>query len=100
MAKFIVGIPVVTKVSSVVVDTQLPVGRHRFQLEVLNDTDQKSTPDIVVVQVSELNGSVEPVSAVLPPRGSFSPAVSTRATISPTATTSAVSVASTRDKTE
>ena len=38
MARFVAGQPVVTAVPSVVVDAGLPVGQHRFRLEVLTDT--------------------------------------------------------------
>jgi len=54
MAKFVAGQPVVTAVPSVVVDAGLPVGQHRFRLEVLTDTGQRSPPDEAVVQVQAL----------------------------------------------
>lgn len=53
MATFTRGQSIVTKVSSILVDAGLPVGQHRFQLEVLTDTGQRSLPDIAVVRVDD-----------------------------------------------
>ena len=67
MAKFVVGQPIVTAVPSIVVDAGLPVGRHRFQLEVLTDTGQRSAPDVAVVEVQQSTLVVDPVLSVLSP---------------------------------
>ena len=54
MTTFVVGKPVATTVSSIVVDAGLPAGQHSFRLEVLTDTGQKSPPDVAVVEVKAL----------------------------------------------
>jgi hypothetical protein len=51
MAKFVVGRPLTTRESSVVVDAGLPVGIHRFQLIVIGANGVASKPDQVLVQV-------------------------------------------------
>jgi hypothetical protein len=50
MAKFVVGRPLTTRESSVVVDAGLPVGIHRFQLVVIG-AGGASKPDQILVQV-------------------------------------------------
>jgi len=96
MTKFVVGVPVVTPESSVVVDAGLPVGQHRFRLEVVTDTGQKSPPDEAVVQVQASTAPVGTVQPVLSPTVLSTP---TPVLSSPAATPSLVSVASTLPKT-
>lgn len=67
MARFVPGQPVVTAEPSVVVDAGLPVGQHRFQLEVVTDSRRRSAPDIAVVQVQESIAPVAPAPFVLSP---------------------------------
>ena len=70
MATFTRGQSITTKVPSIVVDAGLPAGQHRFQLEVLTDTGQRSLPDIAVVQVDEGSITLTPIDprlAVLSP---------------------------------
>lgn len=96
MAKFVVGQPLATKESAVVVDAGLPAGRHRFQLEVLTDTGQKSPPAVAVVavQASTVLAVVSP--AVAP---TLTPVVSPSPVLSPATTPGDVPVASTLPKT-
>lgn len=51
MARFVPNEPVVTTEPFVMVDAGLPVGQHRFQLEVEDDHGNRSAPDIRVVTV-------------------------------------------------
>jgi hypothetical protein len=51
VARFQPGQTVKTREPVVTVDAGLPVGSHRFQLEVLTDTGQRSLADVVQVSV-------------------------------------------------
>jgi hypothetical protein len=51
MAKFVVGRPLTTRESTIVVDPGLPTGVHRFQLVVVDANGVASKPDQVLVQV-------------------------------------------------
>jgi hypothetical protein len=57
MAKFVIGAPVETREPGieVTVDPQspLPVGRHRFQLVVADDSGNQSLPDTVEIIVRD-----------------------------------------------
>ena len=54
MARFVVGTPQVTREPTIVVDAGLPVGRHRFRLEVLDSTGLRSRPDDAIVDVQRI----------------------------------------------
>ncbi len=64
MAKFVVGRPLTTRESSVVVDAGLPVGIHRFQLVVIGANGVASKPDQVLVQVQ--NALLRPDITITP----------------------------------
>jgi hypothetical protein len=51
MASFVIGRPITTAESTVVVDAGLRPGPHRFRLEVVDDSGLVSRPDEAVVQV-------------------------------------------------
>jgi D-ribose pyranose/furanose isomerase RbsD len=51
VAKFQPGQTVKTTEAVVTVDAGLPVGTHRFQLQVVTDTGQRSVADVVQVSV-------------------------------------------------
>ena len=51
MVAFVAGKPLTTDTPVVVVDAGLPVGRHRFQLVVVNAAGTASKPSEIVVQV-------------------------------------------------
>jgi hypothetical protein len=51
MTTFVVGRPVTTETPTVIVDAGLPVGRHRFRLEVFGSTGSVSVPAEAVVQI-------------------------------------------------
>ena len=51
MATFVIGQPISTTVPFVTVDAGLPVGRPRFQLEVVTSDRRGSKPDVAVVEV-------------------------------------------------
>ena len=76
MAKFAVDTPIVTVEPGIVVDAGLPAGAHRFQLEVVTRSGQRSLPDIAVVQVDDGSITLTPVD---PRLAVLSPAVATTA---------------------
>lgn len=57
MAKFTINVPVETDLPVVTVDQDaaapLLIGRHRFRLEVVDDSGNQSAPDEVVVIVAD-----------------------------------------------
>jgi hypothetical protein len=53
MASFVIGRPITTAESTVVVDAGLRPGLHRFRLEVVDDSGLVSRPDEAVVQVQD-----------------------------------------------
>jgi hypothetical protein len=67
MARFTVGKAVVTTTPTVLVDAGLPVGLHRFQLEVLTNTGQRSKPAVATIQVQLSRRVVEPTPVILSP---------------------------------
>ena len=71
MRRFTVGKAVVTTTPTVVVDGGLPVGLHRFQLEVLTDTGQRSLPAVATVQVRGFERVIEPEPVIRSPTGVF-----------------------------
>ena len=54
MATFTIGRPVNTREPAITVDAGLPVGSHRFQLEVVDTAGNRSKPDIAVVAVQRV----------------------------------------------
>jgi hypothetical protein len=58
MPKFVVGTPVESTVAAVEVtidaQTTLPIGKHKFQLVVVDDSENQSLPDSVEVVVKDL----------------------------------------------
>jgi hypothetical protein len=54
MARFVVGTPQVTREPTITVDAGLPVGRHRFRLEVVDASGLRSAPDQIVVEVQRI----------------------------------------------
>lgn len=60
MTTFVRGRPVSQANPRVTVDAGLPVGRHRFQLEVLSDDGRRSAPDVVDIVVEA--GSLSPTN--------------------------------------
>ena len=51
MARFVVGQPITTTVPIIDVDPGLPVGRHRFQLEVMDADRNVSRADVAEVEI-------------------------------------------------
>ena len=54
MARFVVGTPQVTREPTITVDAGLPVGRHRFRLEVVDASGQRSAPDDAIIEVQRI----------------------------------------------
>lgn len=73
MATFVIGTPIETNVSSIEVtvdpNNPLPVGRHRFQLMVADDSGNNSLPDTVEVIVKDSTNPTAVLSA--PPQVEF-----------------------------
>jgi hypothetical protein len=54
MARFAVRTPITTREPTIVVDAGLPIGRHRFRLEVIDAAGRRSAPDDAVVDVERI----------------------------------------------
>ena len=54
MARFVVGTPQITREPTITVDAGLPVGRHRFRLEVIDASGLRSAPDHAIVEVQRI----------------------------------------------
>ena len=54
MARFVVGTPQITREPTITVDAGLPIGRHRFRLEVIDATGLRSAPDDAIVDVQRV----------------------------------------------
>ena len=54
MARFVVGTPQTTREPTITVDAGLPVGRHRFRLEVIDASGLRSAPDHAIVEVQRI----------------------------------------------
>ena len=63
MARFAVGQAIRSVEPTIVVDAGLPAGAHRFQLEVIDSTGQRSAPAVAVVTIQRLTIPVPPVVA-------------------------------------
>jgi len=66
MVAFVIGKPVKTREPFIVVDGDMPVGRHRFRLEVVSGDGKTSHPDEVVVRVQR---SIAPSRAPISSEG-------------------------------
>jgi hypothetical protein len=60
MARFRLNRPITSGEPTIVVDGGLPAGRHRFRLEVIDSTGQRSSPSDVVVTVTDTGPSRPP----------------------------------------
>ena len=70
MARFVVGTPQITREPTITVDAGLPVGRHRFRLEVVDASGLRSAPDQAVVEVQRIIvGPNIPTGPVIPTPG-------------------------------
>ena len=66
MARFIVGQPIATDTPSITVDAGLPMGGHRFQLEVFDAAGNRSVPDVATVAVRDPAIPTEPTGPTIP----------------------------------
>ena len=86
MARFVVGTPQITREPTITVDAGLPVGRHRFRLEVVDATGLRSAPDEAIVQVQRIiidPGRI-PTGPVIPTPGTvIGPVISTGPIVGP-----------------
>jgi hypothetical protein len=74
MARFAINEPIVTGEPTIVVDAGLPVGRHRFRLEVVDTAGQVSRPDEAIVEVQRIvTPPVPPVVVEPVPRPPIGP---------------------------
>ena len=69
MARFVVGTPQITREPTITVDAGLPVGRHRFRLEVVDATGLRSAPDQAIVEVQRI--IIDPGPIIPTPGRSF-----------------------------
>ena len=67
MARFAVGQPITTTVPRIDVDPGLPVGTHRFQLEVITADGRVSPPDVASVRIVRL--VLDPLNPIRDLRG-------------------------------
>ena len=71
MASFSIGQAITTTEPTITVDAVLPVGDHVFQLEVVDDSGNRSQPDHVIVTIqpqTALHLQTNPVSQVQQPK--------------------------------
>jgi hypothetical protein len=71
MARFVAGTPITSREPTMVVDAGLPVGRHRFRLEVFDSAGRRSAADDAIVEVQRL--IVEPGGPIVPTPGPVIP---------------------------
>jgi hypothetical protein len=71
MARFVAGTPITSREPTMVVDAGLPVGRHRFRLEVVDSTGRRSVADDAIVEVQRV--VVGPVGPIIPTPGPVNP---------------------------
>ena len=72
MARFVVGEPHITREPTIVVDAGLPIGRHRFRLEVVDSAGLRSAPDDALVDVQRIivdPGPLIPSGPIIPTPG-------------------------------
>lgn len=81
MARFVVNTPITTREPSVTVDAGLPIGRHRFRLEVIDAAGLRSRPVDAIIEVQRL--VVRP-DVVIPPTDPIRPVLDPRVPIRPT----------------
>jgi hypothetical protein len=62
---FAVAQPIATREPTIVVDPGLPLGRHRFQLEVVDAEGRVSKPDLAEVEI--VRSSLQPTGPVVSP---------------------------------
>ena len=77
MARFVVGTPQITREPTITVDAGLPVGRHRFRLEVVDASGLRSAPDQAIVEVQRIiidPGRI-PTGPVIPTPGPVGPVI-------------------------
>ncbi len=72
------GVPVTQDEPLLKVDNRLKAGRHRFQLEVIDDAGLVSEPAVLIVSVSA--PAPAPAPAPTPTRATIDPRILTRAT--------------------
>ncbi len=75
MARFVRNQPITTAEPIIPVDGGLALGRHRFQLVVVDAAGRRSTPHEAVVDVQNIVGPIEPLDPRRPVAG---PVVPTR----------------------
>jgi hypothetical protein len=69
MARFVVNTPIATPAPTVTVDAGLPVGRHRFRLEVIDTAGLRSRPDETIVEIQRIiidPGPIVPTPVPIP----------------------------------
>lgn len=67
MARFVLNQPITTAEPVIAVDAGLPLGRHRFRLEVVDARGRRSAPDETIVEVQRI--VVPPIQPPVVPPG-------------------------------
>jgi hypothetical protein len=76
MARFVIGRPIATETPSITVDAGLPMGAHRFQLEVIDAAGNRSAPDVATVTVRDPAIPTDPTGPTIPgPAGPTGPTI-------------------------
>lgn len=76
MARFEVNAPISTREPAVTVDAGLPIGRHRFRLQVVDTAGRRSTPHDAIVEVRRIIVEPRPpVGPVIEPRPPIGPVI-------------------------
>jgi hypothetical protein len=77
MARFVAGTPQITREPTISVDAGLPVGRHRFRLEVIDASGLRSAPDHAIVDVQRIigPGPIPTPGPIIPTPGPIGPVI-------------------------
>jgi hypothetical protein len=69
MARFVINVPISTREPTVAVDAGLPIGRHRFRLEVVDAAGNRSRPSEAIVEVQQgvIDRSGRPAGPIVSP---------------------------------
>lgn len=88
MARFAVNTPITTREPAVTVDAGLPIGRHRFRLEVIDAVGRRSAPSDAIVEVQRVADSgpavPSPIGPTRPVVRPVAPIDTTGPSVSPT----------------
>ena len=64
MPRFAVNQTIETREPTITVEPDLAPGRHRFQLEVLDQAGNRSRPAVAIIEVRRANAGRSPITAI------------------------------------